>query len=202
MRQVTAAELPGGADLAWGSFPCQDLSLAGVGGGMSGERSGAFYPFWDVMGALRANGRAPRLIALENVCGTLTSHGRRDFQAIGQTFDENGYRFGALVINAGLFVPQSRPRLFLIGVREDVAIDSALVAPGPVAPFHTTSLRRAAEALPGPVRDRLVWRNLPTPERRARCFADEIEEKPHQHDLAQAGGNPPAVVADVAAEPG
>ncbi len=178
VRQVTPDELPGAADLAWGSFPCQDLSLAGVGAGLSAERSGAFYPFWDVMRALAEDGRAPRLIALENVCGALTSHGGKDFQAIGRTFAEGGYRFGALVINADLFVPQSRPRLFLIGVREDMAIDPALTAPGPVAPFHTASLRRAAEALPAEVQDRLVWWNLPTPERRIRCFADEIEEHP------------------------
>ena len=36
VRQVTADDLPGRADLAWASFPCQDLSLAGSGAGLSG----------------------------------------------------------------------------------------------------------------------------------------------------------------------
>ena len=35
---LTAADLPGVADLMWGSFPCQDLSLAGVGAGLGGRR--------------------------------------------------------------------------------------------------------------------------------------------------------------------
>ena len=39
---VRASQLPGRADLAWGSFPCQDLSLAGAGRGLDGDHSGAF----------------------------------------------------------------------------------------------------------------------------------------------------------------
>ena len=42
-------------------------------------------------------------------------------------------------------MPQSRPRLFVIGVRDDVEIDPALLSPGPIAPFHTAALQRAFE---------------------------------------------------------
>jgi DNA (cytosine-5)-methyltransferase 1 len=178
IRTVTAAELPGVADLMWGSFPCQDLSLAGSGAGLGGARSGAFFPFWDVVRTLRRDGRAPRLIALENVCGTLTSHGGRDFEAICRTFADAGYRCGALVINADLFVPQSRPRLFVIGVRADAPIDPALLSSGPAQPFHTPALRRAVDALPGALKARFVWWRLPTPGRRVSSFADQIEAAP------------------------
>ncbi|CAN5181686.1 DNA cytosine methyltransferase [soil metagenome] len=178
IRAVTTADLPGTADLMWGSFPCQDLSLAGVGAGLQGERSGTFYPFWDVVRALRAESRAPRLIALENVCGTLTAHGGKDFEAICRTFADVGYRCGALVINADLFVPQSRPRLFMVGVRADVAIDPALLSPEPLEPFHTKALRRAVEALPAKVKANMLWWNVPTPGHRVRTLADEIEEHP------------------------
>lgn len=178
VRAVTADMLVGHADLVWGSFPCQDLSLAGVGAGLSGERSGSFYPFWRVISGLVKAGRAPALVAVENVCGTLTSHGGKDFQAICQTFKDAGYRAGALVINADLFVPQSRPRLFLVGVRSDLQIDPRLLAPAPIAPFHTRALCRAMENLPQDVRDDMVWWNLPLPERRTTTFADIIEEHP------------------------
>lgn len=178
VRALSAADLPGAADLAWGSFPCQDLSLAGAGAGLGGDRSGSFYPFWAVIRGLAAEGRAPSIVAVENVCGTLSSHGGQDFQAICRTFAEAGYRFGALVINADLFVPQSRPRLFVIGVRTDVAIPPQLLAPGPMAPFHTRALRQACDALPASVRESLLWWNLPTPERRPQDFADLIEEDP------------------------
>lgn len=178
IRAITTADLPGVADLMWGSFPCQDLSLAGVGAGLNGARSGTFYPFWDLVRALGAEGRAPKLIALENVCGALTSHGGRDFEAICRTFEDGGYGCGPLVINADLFVPQSRPRLFLIGVRADIAIDPGLLSAEPLAPFHTRALCRAITALPPALRSNMLWWSLPTPGHRVRTFADEIEEDP------------------------
>jgi DNA (cytosine-5)-methyltransferase 1 len=52
---LQASHLPGRADLAWASFPCQDLSLAGNGAGLAGERSGTFWPFMDLMGRLRCH---------------------------------------------------------------------------------------------------------------------------------------------------
>jgi DNA (cytosine-5)-methyltransferase 1 len=178
VNQITAAALPGHADLVWGSFPCQDLSLAGAGVGLAGERSGAFYPFWRVVSGLVADGRAPKIVAVENVCGALTSHGGKDFEAMCRTFAEAGYRFGAVVINADLFVPQSRPRLFVIGVHDDAVVDEALLAPGPLAPFHTRALCRAVDALPDSLAARGVWWNLPTPERRVETFAMIIEDQP------------------------
>jgi len=126
VHTLTTKDAPGDVDLAWASFPCQDLSLAGGGAGLKGDRSGTFWPFWSLMKDLIAEGRPPRIIALENVCGTLTSHAGKDFAAICSTFEQVGYVFGAVVIDAALFVPQSRPRLFMIGVRGDVEIPSDL----------------------------------------------------------------------------
>lgn len=68
VNQVQCSELPGYADLIWGSFPCQDLSLAGGGAGLKGGRSGTFYPFWNVIAGLVSEGRAPKLIALVLLC--------------------------------------------------------------------------------------------------------------------------------------
>ena len=178
VREITTAQLPDRADLIWGSFPCQDLSLAGGGAGLKGERSGTFYPFWNIVKALIAEGRGPKMVAIENVCGTLTSHDGKDFEAICQTFADAGYRYGALVINASLFVPQSRPRLFVVGVRDDVEIDPSLLSSGPLEPFHTAALRRAFDRFGAAVRENLVWWNVPTPPLRTQTFAQLIEEKP------------------------
>jgi len=160
---LTAADLPGEADLMWGSFPCQDLSVAGAGAGLGGRRSGTFHDFWALARGLAAGNRAPRIVAVENVCGALTSHGGRDFEVICQTYADAGYRPGALVINADRFLPQSRPRLFVIGVREDVAIDPATTTPGADGLFHTPALRRAVDRLPDALRHRMVWWHLPEP---------------------------------------
>ncbi|MEG2314333.1 DNA cytosine methyltransferase [Brevundimonas sp.] len=178
IRNLVSADLPAQADMCWGSFPCQDLSLAGWGKGLAGERSGTFHTFWSLIQQLKAEGRAPSLVAVENVCGALTSRGGADFVRICTTFAEAGYRFGALVINADLFVPQSRPRLFVIGIPQTLAISEELVSPEPIAPFHTASLRRATLALPEEVRANMVWWNLPTPPRRPLDFVDIIEDRP------------------------
>ncbi|MDQ1817320.1 DNA cytosine methyltransferase [Massilia sp. CCM 9210] len=178
IKQIELADLPGLPDLVWGSFPCQDLSLAGGGAGLRGERSGTFYPFWDVIKSLIEDGRGPKIIALENVCGALTSHEGKDFITICDTFVKAGYRHGALVIDASLFVPQSRPRLFFIGVRDDVEIEPNLTSPGPIEPFHTRGLRNAYEGISNKAKKKWIWWNVPTPAHRNSTFADLIEERP------------------------
>jgi DNA (cytosine-5)-methyltransferase 1 len=160
---------PGDADLAWASPPCQDVSLAGDRAGLGGKRSGAFWPFWRLMQALRP---APRLIVIENVCGLLTSHGGKDFDAICGALVEGGYRFGAVMIDAALFVPQSRERVFIIAVHADVRIPAELVADGPTAPFHPPMLVAAC----GRQRDAL-WVAPSDPPMRNLSFADIIESE-------------------------
>ena len=178
IRALAASDLPGCPDLVWGSFPCQDLSLAGHGAGLAGERSGTFYAFWDLVRGLAAQGRAPRLVAVENVCGALTSRNGQDFEAMARTFTAAGYRFGALVINADLFTPQSRPRLFVVGVHADADLPEGLASPEPLAPFHTKAVIRAIGRLPEDIRAQALWWNLPTPPHRTEVFADLIEENP------------------------
>lgn len=185
---LTPANLPGQADLMWGSFPCQDLSLAGNGKGLGGARSGMFHVFWDLARGLAREGRAPRIVAIENVCGALTSRGGRDFEILCRTWDEAGYAVGALVINADRFVPQSRPRLFVIGVRGDVEIDPRLLASGPEAAFHPANLRRAVERLPEDLRRRMLWWRLPEPDAEPVDLASVTEaDGPHLewHNQAQ-----------------
>lgn len=87
---LTTADPPGSSDLAWASFPCQDLSLAGDYAGLKGSRSSAFWLFWNLMKALVNEKRGPSLIVLENVCGALTSHEGKDFAAIGTAVAEAG----------------------------------------------------------------------------------------------------------------
>jgi len=175
---LTTADVPGEADLMWGSFPCQDLSLAGAGAGLGGKRSGTFHDFWALVRSLEGQARGPRIVAVENVCGALTSHGGRDFEIICRTYADAGYRCGALVINADRFLPQSRPRLFVIGVREDVSLDPGLIAGAPSGSFHTPALRRAVVGLPAELQDRMVWWRLPEPDNVSRPLASVIEADP------------------------
>lgn len=178
VRTLVPADVPGYADLVWASFPCQDLSLAGGGAGLKGDRSGTFWPFWDLMLALIDEDRAPSLIVLENVCGTLTSHDGKDFAAIGSTFQKAGYRFGAVVIDAALFVPHSRPRLFMVGVRENIYVPPSLISAGASVQWHPKALRIAFDKLPAPVQMNWIWWRLPPPPLSDIRFADIIENTP------------------------
>ena len=74
------------------------------------------------MKALRVEKRAPRMIVLENVKGALTSHGGRDFAAIGAALTNADYRFGAMLIDAVHFLPQSRPRLFVVAIDKSTTV--------------------------------------------------------------------------------
>jgi DNA (cytosine-5)-methyltransferase 1 len=178
VAKLKPKDLPGTPTLVWGSFPCQDLSLAGNGAGLGGERSGTFKPFWKLMRAMIAVGRTPQIIVLENVIGTLTSHDGRDFATIISALAQEGYRVGALVMDAVRFLPHSRPRLFIVGVHEKVAFTPQLVLSDAAEPWHTKSLRLAFERLPERLRDRWIWWNLPTPNEPIPSFASLIEEEP------------------------
>lgn len=178
VKEVATADLAQTADLVWASFPCQDLSLAGGGAGLKGERSGTFWPFWDLMTALAAESRDPAMIVLENVCGTLTSHSGQDFIAICRSLSEGGYRFGALIVDAVLFVPQSRPRLFIIAVRRDVDLPEAAAGDGPDGDFHPRTLRTAYGRLPEALQDDWIWWRLDPPPPRDVGFADLVQDEP------------------------
>ena len=156
VASLTPADIPGQADLVWSSFPCQDLSLAGLGGGLAGTRSGAFWPFWRLMQGLAEQGRAPRLIALENVRGALTSRGGADFRALCEALAAAGYVYGALVIDAVAFTPQSRPRLFLIGASPTTILPAEVMRAEPLTRDHPAALIDALDGLSPQAR--AAWR--------------------------------------------
>lgn len=179
VRNITPEDLPSERpDLVWASFPCQDLSLAGGGAGLKGDRSGTFWPFWNLIRSLNKEGRGPSLIVLENVCGTLSSHGGKDFAAIGKSFAEEGYLFGAIVADAALFLPQSRKRLFIIGAKPDVKSTAAAWADGPERLWHPHTLRASYAKLPPSVRSHWIWWRMRPPGVRNQSLVDIIEDEP------------------------
>ena len=99
--------------LATASFPCTDLSLAGHWRGLDGAESSAFFGFTRVLDSLAD--RRPPLVMLENVPGLLTASNGRDFPTAVGVLADLGYWVDAFILDARAFVPQSRPRLFIIG---------------------------------------------------------------------------------------
>ncbi|QDT54293.1 Modification methylase HaeIII [Caulifigura coniformis] len=105
----------GKVDVLFGGPPCQGFSLAGKRNTFD-PRNQLFQSFANIAEVLK-----PAVVVLENV-RLLTSmkapDGRRVTEHIQRAFDSAGYRCAFAPLNAQDYgVPQSRERLFMIGVR-------------------------------------------------------------------------------------
>ena len=178
IHDLKTSELPGHADLAWASFPCQDLSLAGNGKGLAGERSGAFWGFWDIISKLGREGRAPSVLVLENVVGALTSNKGRDFAELCRALKLLGYRYGAMVVNAALFLPQSRPRLFIVAVKNGAGLPEFSYGASPQPGWGSVALSRAWASLSPDLKKHWIWWRLPVPDRPVSPLIALIEDAP------------------------
>ncbi|WP_101652837.1 DNA cytosine methyltransferase [Brevibacterium ihuae] len=130
LGKVGREMLPKNTDIAWASFPCTDLSIAGGRAGL--HRGIASSTFWHFIKALSKLGsRRPPVIALENVTAFATSHSGQDIVAAIRSLNGLGYSVDVLSLDARRFVPQSRPRLFLIGTNAPV---ESVTEPSPLRP--------------------------------------------------------------------
>jgi DNA (cytosine-5)-methyltransferase 1 len=149
IRDVEASDLPPQIDLATSSFPCVDLSLAGNRRGLVGAQSGMFWEFGRIIEEMDAR---PTAILLENVRGFATSHGGQDLADALALLSKLGYSLDIMAIDAKHFVPQSRPRMFVVGIRQDRLPASAVqgvpplseVRPQWVADLHAKHGREVA----------------------------------------------------------
>lgn len=99
------------------SFPCQDLSAAGLGKGMergSGTRSGML---WEVERLLKETKELPQVLLMENVKQVIGQKNIKAFAEWVAFLDELGYHSKWQVINATDFsIPQNRDRCFMVSV--------------------------------------------------------------------------------------
>ncbi len=137
IHKLSPNEVPA-VSLATASFPCNDLSLAGARNGLRGEQSSAFWGFVHLLAGMAD--RRPPLVLLENVTGFLTSHKGEDFRQVLLALNELGYSVDAFMLDAAHFVPQSRQRLFVIGV-----LTSSL-APGLESRLTSSEAAKPADA--------------------------------------------------------
>ncbi len=106
--------------LAHASFPCTDLSVAGARKGIHEGQSSSFWHFVRILSEMKKkHGSAnPRLVLLENVEGLMTSNSGKDLRSVIEALNRLGYRTDLLRINAAHFVPQSRVRIFIVGIHK------------------------------------------------------------------------------------
>ncbi|CAN5435248.1 DNA cytosine methyltransferase [soil metagenome] len=111
--QVSVKEVPDVA-LIHASFPCTDTSIAGSRGGIHNGESASFWKFIRILDEMQE--KRPPIAMLENVEGLLTSNSGDDIRAVLEALSDLGYSVDIMLIDAKHFVPQSRVRLFIIGV--------------------------------------------------------------------------------------
>ena len=100
------SEFAGQIDIISGGFPCQDISVAGNGAGLSGQRSGLFFEILRLTKELR-----PKFIFLENVPAITSRGGVRVVKEIA----EMGYDCRWCVISAAsVGASHKRDRWFLL----------------------------------------------------------------------------------------
>lgn len=115
VREVGAHNLAS-VDVICGGFPCQDLSVAGKRGGLSGARSGLFFELIRITHELR-----PSFLVWENVPGLLSSEDGRDFATVLVSLDNIGYSGAWTILDSRYFgLAQRRRRVFGVFARDDI----------------------------------------------------------------------------------
>ncbi len=110
ITKIDTSELPAGDWIITGGFPCQDISIAGKGAGIHGERSGLWFEYWRIINDLR-----PRFAIMENV-GMLVHRGLRE--VLG-SLAEIGYDAEWQDIRASdVGAPHRRERIWIVAYPE------------------------------------------------------------------------------------
>lgn len=105
------------------SFPCQDLSLAGLGKGMSrdsGTRSGMLWEVERILDECKELGTLPQILLLENVPQVIGEKNLGDFISWRGKLESLGYSNYVEVLNAKDYgIPQNRQRCFMVSILGD-----------------------------------------------------------------------------------
>jgi DNA (cytosine-5)-methyltransferase 1 len=137
IREITDRPDVGEIDLLDGSPPCASFSSAGKGSegwgqdrvynGIAQREDDLFDEYVRFIGMIR-----PKVFVAENVYGLIRGKAVGYFKRVHQAMRDQGYRVEARVLDAcRLGVPQLRPRVIFIGVREDLERDPVFPAPDP-----------------------------------------------------------------------
>ena len=108
-------QLPAGEYAITGGFPCQDISLAGKGDGIDGDRSGLWFTMWRIIRLLQ-----PRYTIIENV-PAITSRG---LDRILSNLAEIGYNAEWQNISASdMGAPHRRERIWIVAYPTSFSCD-------------------------------------------------------------------------------
>lgn len=108
---LDGTDFRGDVDLFVAGVPCQSWSGAGYRKGFDDQRGQLFYEFCRLVNEIQ-----PKVFIFENVKGMLSQNQGKSWETIKESFNNLGYKIYWQVLNSKDYgVPQSRPRLFVIG---------------------------------------------------------------------------------------
>ena len=118
----------GEVDLFVGGSPCQSFSLVGKQRGLDDTRGTLFYEYARLIDEIK-----PKVFIYENVRAVTSHDGGKTWEKMQEVFKELGYSFSWTVLNAKNYgIPQNRERLFVVGIRNDLAQVAEFKFPEPI----------------------------------------------------------------------
>lgn len=125
IKEVSVSDIPE-SDIIIGGFPCQGFSVANTKRNESDERNSLYKELIRVIDA-----KKPRFFLAENVKGLTNLSGGKVFKMILADFAALGYSVTYRILNAADYgVPQTRVRVIIVGVRNDIDFEYSF--PNPV----------------------------------------------------------------------
>ena len=115
-------DFEGCVDLLVGGSPCQSFSSVGSKSGLDDARGTLFYEYARLINEIK-----PKVFIYENVRNMLKHDNGKTWEIIKKVFDELNYNIDFKILNSLDFnIPQKRNRLFVVGIRKDLAIIPSL----------------------------------------------------------------------------
>ncbi len=117
IEDLEATHLPD-FDVFCAGFPCQPFSIAGKRNGLEDSRGKGIKEIVRICSA-----KNPKIILLENVKNIIRMDKGKILYQMIKMFSELGYNCSYGILDSKDFgIPQSRPRLFFVGVRQDLEV--------------------------------------------------------------------------------
>lgn len=121
-ENIEELSCPGYVDIISGGFPCQDISIAGKGAGITGSRSGLWSEMCRVVGEVR-----PKYVIIENSSMLLV----RGFERVLCDLSEIGYDAEwQCISNYAFGYPHKRERLYVIAYSNQIRLQGHVCEPG------------------------------------------------------------------------
>ncbi|MDO5759916.1 MAG: DNA cytosine methyltransferase [Bacteroidota bacterium] len=114
ITKISSGDIPDGADVIIGGFPCQGFSIANIKRSMEDKRNFLYKEMLRII-----KDKLPKYFVAENVKGLISMENGGVIKMIIKDFENLGYKVDYKILNAAEYgIPQMRERVLIIGNRE------------------------------------------------------------------------------------